>query len=123
MRSVEQRTSSDGVRVFRAIDRGQIMAELHVWAHEQRMAAPSLCKVGLFGSYAKDTYTPGSDLDLLLLVRTSAEHRWFMRSAAFDTSGLSVGADLFVYTEAEAERMERASAWFRHVLREVIWID
>ena len=46
-----------------------------------------------------------------------------MRSSSVDVAALSVGADLFVYTEPEAEQMRRDSAWFRHVLGEMIWLE
>ena len=121
MRCVERRTSSDGVRVFRAIDRHIVLEELRLWTARQKQVHPELVRVGLFGSYASGRYAPGSDLDLLLLVTDSQESVWFMRSKDFDTAGLSVGADLFVYTEAEAMRLKESSAWFRHILGEVVW--
>jgi uncharacterized protein len=122
MQCVEQKTSSDGVRIFRALSRERVLEELHSWAAQQRRAHPEILRVGLFGSYAKGSFAPGSDIDLLLLVKESAERRWFMRSAVFDTTRLSVGADLFVYTEAEAKRMQETSSWFRHILKEIVWI-
>lgn len=123
MQCKERRTLSGGVRVFRALDREQVLAELRTWVEEQRKVHPELLRAGLFGSYAKGTHAPGSDIDLLLLVRSSKERRWFMRSSDFDQAGLSVGADLFVYTEAEAARMKSSNAWFRHVLKELVWIE
>ena len=111
------------MRVFRAISREQVLEELHAWAVQERKAHPEISRIGLFGSYAKGAFAPGSDIDLLILVSESSEPRWFMRSAGFDTLKLSVGADLFVYTEAEAERMRETSSWFQHILREVVWIE
>jgi hypothetical protein len=63
-----------------------------------------------------------NDLDILILVRDSPEPRWFMRAAAYDTGGLSVGADVFVYTEAEAARMGESGGWMRGILREAVWL-
>jgi predicted nucleotidyltransferase len=76
---------------------------------------------GLFGSYATGRYGPGSDLDILLIIRESTEPRWFMRTSAIDTAGLQVGADLFIYTEEESRRLEAESPWYRHILKEIIW--
>jgi len=123
MQCVERKTSSDGVKVFRALDRDTVLAELSRWAARQREVHPELVRAGLFGSYAKGQHAPGSDLDILLLLKKSPEPVWFMRAKDFDTSNLSVGADLFVYTEAEAARMKDSSAWFRHILSEMLWID
>ncbi len=82
----------------------------------------NVVRVGLFGSYATGTYGPGSDLDILLIIRSSSEPRWFMRASGVGASGLSVGADLFVCTEAESEQMRERSAWFRRVLGEALWM-
>lgn len=46
-----------------------------------------------------------------------------MRASAVEASGLSVGADLFVCTEAESEQIRERSAWLRHVLGEVLWLE
>ena len=90
------------------------------WAEETKKRHPEVASIGLFGSYAKDTYAPGSDIDLLVIVRKSPKKRWFMRPFSFDTSTLSVGADLFVYTMEEAERMKIDNTWFQSILQDMI---
>lgn len=122
MQCVERKTSSPGVRVFVARDRADVLAELRAWAARLKARDAQLRRVGLFGSYATGKYGPGSDLDILMIVGSSPEKTWFLRSSGIDVSGLSVGADLFVYTEEEAREMERESAWFRHIVSEMIWL-
>jgi hypothetical protein len=95
MQCIEQKTSSPGVRIFKAIERDQVLCELRAWAAEQRAVHPQVRKLGLFGSYATGRYAPGSDIDPLVIVAESDEPRWFMRGTAFDIAGLSVGADPF----------------------------
>jgi hypothetical protein len=56
------------------------------------------------------------------LQKIGVEKRWFMRSSKFDTSLLSIGADLFVYTEAEAGKMEIDNTWFQSILKDMIWL-
>ncbi|MBN1270024.1 MAG: nucleotidyltransferase domain-containing protein [Kiritimatiellae bacterium] len=99
------------------------MAELTAWARRQRELHSDVSRIGLFGSYATGTYAPGSDVDVVILLRSSDEPRRFARALRFDTADLSVGTDLFVYTEAEANAMEADSPWFRHVLSEIIWME
>jgi predicted nucleotidyltransferase len=122
MQCVERKTSSPGVRVFVARDRADVLAELRSWAARLKARDALLRRVGLFGSYATGKYGPGSDVDILMIVERSPENTWFLRSSGVDVSGLSVGADVFVYTEDEAREMERESPWFRHVLAETIWL-
>lgn len=110
------------MKVFRALDQGKVLVELNDWAEQQLRTMPELSRVGLFGSYARNNYSPGSDIDLLLLVKQSPETVWFKRALGFDVLSLPIGADVFVYTEEEAERMTRTSTWFRHILGEVIWL-
>lgn len=121
MQCVERKTSSPGVRVFVARDRAQVLAELRAWAAKLKETDPRLQRIGLFGSYATGRYGPGSDLDLLLIVESSPQKTWFLRTAEVDVSGLSVGADLFVYTREEARSLEQESAWFRHILSQMVW--
>lgn len=52
----------------------------------------------------------------------SDEPRWFPRGLTVDTSMLSVEADVFVHTEAEAARMSEASPWFQRLLAEIVWL-
>ena len=122
MQSGEQGGSSSGVRVFLAPDRAGLLDQLARWAQRVKTADPEVVRLGLFGSYATGKYVPGSDVDLLILVRKSGEPRWYLRSSDFDASEFPVAADLFVYTLEEAGRMEASSPWFRHILSEIIWL-
>lgn len=93
------------------------------WAHVIRQTHPEIQRIGLFGSYSNDNYTAASDLDVLIIVTESAESRWFMRQAVFNTLSLPLPVDLFVYTDAEASRMKETSAWFRHITHDMTWLD
>jgi predicted nucleotidyltransferase len=113
--------SSDSVKVFFA-DKAKVMRELHEWAADLRATHPEVEKVGLFGSYATDTYGPRSDADLLIILRAS-DKPFRDRIPDFLPGGLSVPCDVFPYTTAEIETLQRdGSPWIRHVLEEVIWL-
>jgi len=122
MRCVARNESSDGVTVFSAIDRDRVLAAVSDWAAIVQARARDVRRIGLFGSYARGDYAPGSDVDLLIVVAHSDQPVWYLRAARFDTSALPVGADVFVYTQAEVERMQRDNPWLRHVLTEAIWL-
>ncbi len=113
--------SSDTVKVFFA-DKTRVMRELRDWVADLQAAHPEVEKIGLFGSYATDTYGPRSDADLLIVLRTS-DKLFRDRIPDFLPGGLSVPCDVFPYTTAEIEGLQRdGSRWIRHVLQEVIWL-
>lgn len=122
MRCVEQTRSSDGVRIFKALDRKRLLSALRPWAVQTQRRHPEVQRIGLFGSYARGHYAPGSDADILVLVRHCEQPQWFLRPLAYDTSSLPVGADLLVYTEEEAGRLSDSSCWFGRILSEVVWL-
>lgn len=122
MRYVERTESSGGVTVFKAVDRDQVFCEVRDWAAVQKQSHPEILSIGVFGSYARGDFSPGSDVDLLIIVRDSDEPRWYMRAIGFDTSSLSPPVDVFVYTEAEKGRMVKDNRWLRRVLSEIVWM-
>ena len=58
--------SSNSVKIFFA-DKDKVIGEVREYARRIRQSHPAVKKVGLFGSYATDTYGPASDVDLLIV--------------------------------------------------------
>jgi predicted nucleotidyltransferase len=110
------------VRIFSAPSKTKIIEDLSRWALETAKIHPEIIKIGLFGSYSKNNYAVGSDIDLLMIVAKTEENRWFMRECGFDTLTLPLPADLFVYTDVEATRMKKNNGWFQSILKDIIWI-
>jgi predicted nucleotidyltransferase len=78
--------------------------------------------VGYFGSYARGEDGFGSDLDLVIVMR-SAGGPAARRGLLFDTSPLPVPADILVYTEDELEEVLSREGRFARVLREeTVWL-
>ncbi len=79
-------------------------------------------KVGLFGSYAVDTYGPASDVDLLIILRQSCK-RFMDRIPDYLPENISIGCDVFPYTDEEVERMRKEGMpWIHRVLKQVVWL-
>lgn len=113
--------SSDSVKVFFA-DKPRVMRELCDWAARLKRERSDVERVGLFGSYATDTYGPRSDADLLIVLRTS-DKPFRDRIPEFLPDGISVPCDVFPYTAGEIESLQReGSPWIAHILKEVIWL-
>jgi predicted nucleotidyltransferase len=79
--------------------------------------------MGIFGSYARGDYTPASDVDIILVVSDS-KMPVCKRPLEYPPPPGPVGAELFVYTEAEVAAMqEENSPWIRRILGEAVWLD
>ena len=112
--------SSNSVKVFFA-DKAKVLSELRHWAVRLKDERRDVEKVGLFGSYATDTYGPRSDADLLIVLRDS-DKRFRDRIPDFLPDGVSVPCDVFPYTADEIEDLRRDnSPWIKHLLQEVVW--
>ncbi len=113
--------SSNSVKVVFA-DKNKILRQLADYTVEVKRSRPEVEKVGLFGSYANDTFGPASDVDLLIILRQSSK-RFLDRIPDYLPDNLSVSCDVFPYTSEEIERMtQEGMPWMRHVLREVVWL-
>ena len=113
--------SSNFVKVVFA-DKDKVLRQLKDYAEKLKRTSPEIEKVGLFGSYATDTFGPASDVDLLIILRKSSK-RFLDRIPDYLPENLSVSCDVFPYTNKEIEKMKKdGSPWIRHVLGEVVWL-
>ena len=113
--------SSNSVRVVFA-DKDKVLRQLKDYAKKLKRTRLEVEKVGLFGSYATDTFGPASDVDLLIILRGSSK-RFLDRIPDYIPENLSVSCDVFPYTNKEMERMKQESnLWICHVLKEVVWL-
>lgn len=108
--------------VLRWPDRATVDAAVRAWAGAEGARHPELVRLGYFGSYARGDWGPGSDLDLVAIVRESALP-FERRAVAWDLLPLPVPADLLVYTAAEwAALVARDDRFARTLARETTWI-
>jgi predicted nucleotidyltransferase len=83
---------------------------------------PDILRVGYFGSYAKNDWGVGSDLDIIVVVIQSNKPFW-QRSLDFDLTNLPIPSDILVYTRAEWEEMRKEGRRFcQTVEQEAVWI-
>jgi predicted nucleotidyltransferase len=76
--------------------------------------------IGYFGSYAKGNWGVGSDLDLVIMVKSSAQP-FEMRATEFDVTQLPVPVDLLVYTRKEWQNLSNRGRW-QQAMKEIVWI-
>jgi len=91
------------------------------WTAEQVRQRPEIVRLGYFGSYARDDWGVGSDLDLIAVVEgTSAPFE--RRSLEWDLNGLPVPAEIIVYSLTEWKDLEKKATKFAHKLKsEAVW--
>ncbi len=98
------------------------MEAVRRWVRDEARRHPELVRLGCFGSYARGDQGPGSDLDLVAVVR-EAEEPFERRGLSWRTEDLPVPADLLVYTEAEWRRVTgRGDRFERTMAEEVVWL-
>lgn len=95
-----------------SIDRREIERAVAEYAAALRARHPEIRRILWFGSWVGGRPTPGSDVDLCLVLARSAKP---VRDRIPDylPGAFPVGLDLFPYTEEELARLEETSpAWY-----------
>ena len=92
------------------------------WAKETIHNSANVIRIGYFGSYARGKTGPGSDLDVVIVVKGSNEP-FERRGASWDLTKLPVPVDVLVYTICEWENLEERSGMGRILKNETIWFD
>ena len=100
----------------RTVDRA-----IRSWARKAAQGRSDVLRIGYFGSYARGDWGVGSDLDLVVVVKSS-DLPFERRGLDFDTSSLPVPTDLIVYTEAEWERLAGQPGFGQRLARETVWV-
>ncbi len=89
------------------------------WAAEESQNRRGVLRIGYFGSYARGDWGVGSDLDLVVVVKRSTL-AFERRAVEWDTTKLTVPADLLVYTNEEWQSL---AGRFRDTLeKETVWV-
>jgi predicted nucleotidyltransferase len=112
LRSVETRYRGDHVRVFR-LDREGTVERLRARAAALLDERRDVLEVRLFGSLARGDAGPGSDADLVVVVRDGAGP--FLEripEMARRFGGVGIGCDVIVYTESERAHAVAAGGRF-----------
>jgi predicted nucleotidyltransferase len=90
------------VKVF-WLDRQAAIEELRLAAQRLLDQYPEVTSVGLFGSLAAGTSTPGSDADILIIFESELELPFHERASRYqpEVAGIGIGVDFFCYTPQE----------------------
>jgi predicted nucleotidyltransferase len=99
-----------------------ILARLQSWADSLVASESNVLGVLLYGSLARDDYVPGSDGDLVVIIRESQDEP-VERAALFRAPRIGLPVDLTVYTEAELSRfLTEELPFLKRALTEGRWL-
>lgn len=114
---VRQLTSS----VLKWPDAEMVSRELRRWTKDIVCERKDVLRIGYFGSYARGDWGVGSDLDLVIVVKSSSKP-FERRAIEWDATSLPVPADVLVYTEEEWGSLTTQIGFFQTLIREMVWI-
>jgi len=101
--------------VIKSTDRAVVTRAVAEHVAQLKAEHPEIQRAIWFGSWVSGLPTPGSDVDLCLIISTS-DRPMRERVPDYLPVGFPVGIDLFPYTEAEFERLRTDSpAWYETI--------
>jgi predicted nucleotidyltransferase len=99
-----------------------ILAQLQSWADSLVASDTNVLGVLLYGSLARDDYVPGSDGDLILVIKESRETP-DERPAHYQTPRVGIPVDLTVYTEEELSHLlDERLPFLKRAIAEGRWL-
>ena len=102
--------------VIKSANRKRIALAVRSYVKWLRAAHPEVEKVIWFGSWISGVPTPGSDVDLCLILSESSK-RMRERVPDYLPVGFPVGVDLFPYTKEEFDALsKRSPGWYQAIL-------
>lgn len=94
--------------VFKYADRSLVQSAVSAYAARLRQEHAEIERIIWFGSWRTGIPSPGSDVDLCLVVSAS-DIPFHERASKYLPLGFPVGVDLLVYTTSEFERLKTSS--------------
>lgn len=90
--------------VVKSIDKAVVKSTVDAYAARLLSSRPEVEEIVVFGSFENDTYAPGSDIDLFIVLSHS-DRDIRDRIADLMPGAFPVGVDLFPYTRDEIARL------------------
>jgi predicted nucleotidyltransferase len=104
--------------VLRWPHRDEVDIAVRDWARRLTLGNHNVRRVGYTGSYTRETWGVGSDVDIIIVVHEN-DRPFMERARSFDTTELPVPADVLVYVDEEWKEMAER----RRAPHPVVWVD
>jgi len=102
-------------------DKRDVDCAVRQWAPQAIQRHPEVMRIGYFGSYARGDWGVGSDLDMVVVVRSS-DQPFHRRAVAWDTTDLPVPVDLLVYTAEEWQSFDLRRKFPQLLKEQTVWV-
>jgi uncharacterized protein len=104
--------------VLRWPNRHEVDLAVRKWARRLKQGNQNVSRVGYTGSYARETWGVGSDVDIIIVLHDT-DLPFMERARSFDATELPVPADVLVYVDEEWVQMVEG----RRAPDPVIWVE
>ena len=104
--------------VLRWPNRHEVDIAVRDWARRLTQGNHNVRRVGYTGSYARETWGVGSDVDIIIIVHKN-DRPFMERARSFDATELPVPADVLVYVDEEWKEMAER----RRAPHPVVWVE
>jgi len=106
------------------LDKERAIAELAARARALLEKDERVIAIGLFGSLARGDALPGSDADLLIILKTHPQTRWFDRISEYMAAfrGTALPVEPFPYTVDELLRSASQPGLIRTALQDLVFL-
>jgi predicted nucleotidyltransferase len=102
------------------LDKDAIQKALRSLAARLAGEHPEIVKISVFGSFARDEAAPGSDVDLLLVLKAS-DLPFPERAGHYRPRRFPIGLDIFAYSADEMRRMlAEGNSFLKRALAEAV---
>ena len=91
-----------------------------LWAKETILNNANVVRIGYLGSYARENAGPGSDLDVVIIIKSS-DKPFERRGADWDLTHIPVPVDVLIYTSREWRNLDERSRMTRVLKNETVW--
>lgn len=92
-------------------DKQKVLYEAKLWATSTGLEDDNIVRIFCFGSICTGLWGVGSDLDILIVLKQTPVP-FITRASLYETSAISVPADILVYTQAEITDLSRKKSRF-----------
>ena len=101
---------------------GTVHQAVTTWAKRLAQQQPGVLRVGYFGSYTRQDWGVGSDLDLVVILDTVSAP-FEQRAVNLDLASIPVPVDALVYSQEEWQALTASrSKFIRAIQSEAVWV-